>query len=126
MPSLPRPVPFLPPARPAIPPFNEKTDETYDLPSLAAVEDDLLTLCKFYGINQDTVTKLCGEDFTTTAKVALVEDDEDREELLACAVGRANRVALRHLLKHVCTSDIQNDIPDSNALPPTSNPLAGA
>ena len=102
-----------------------QTDKTYDPPSLAAMEDDLLALCKFYSINQDTVTKLCGDDFTTTAKVALVEDDEDHEELLACAVGRANRVALRHLLKRMHAGDVQNDIPDPNAPPMASNPSAG-
>jgi hypothetical protein len=103
----------------AIPIFDGVNDQTYDLASVGVMEDDVLALAKYFHVNQDTVTALHGDDFTTIAKIMLVTDQEDRDEFLACAAGKSNRIALRHLLKRVHAGDLRKDIPDPVAPPPT-------
>ena len=101
----------------AIPTFDGVNDKTYDQASVAAMEDDVLALCKHFHVSQDSVTNLYGDDFTTINKIKLVLDPEDREVFLACAVGGSNKVAFRHLLKRVHAGDLRKDVPDPVAPP---------
>jgi hypothetical protein len=97
-------------AHAAVPVFDGVVDKSYDQASVASMEDDVLALCKHFHVSQDTVTNLYGDDFTTIGKLQLILDPEDREEFLSCAVGKSNKVALRHLLKRLHAGDLRKDV----------------
>lgn len=92
-------------------------DQTYPPDDVALMEGDLLAVCKVYAVNSDTVTNICADDFRSTFKVSLVSTEEDLHDFLECSSGKANKIALRHVLKRIKAGNLRSEIPAPGAPP---------
>jgi hypothetical protein len=95
---------------PAIPVWDPK-DTTYDAARAKTMEGDLLTVLKLYQVSSNTVDNLCDDDFKTVFKVSLVENEEDLHDFIKYADGKANRIALHHVLRRIKAGNLRSEIP---------------
>jgi hypothetical protein len=95
---------------PAIPVWDPQ-DATYDAVRAATMEGDLLAVLKLYQVSSNTVDNICDDDFKTVFKVSLVESEEDQHDFFECADGKANKIALRHVLRRIKAGNLRSEIP---------------
>jgi hypothetical protein len=97
---------------PAIPVFDKATDKTFSDELLAAMDSDVLALCKYFKISSTSMTNLAADEFTSVQSYLNVKDAEDRDTVLACAQGGGSKIGLKRLLQRVTAGDLRVEVTD--------------